>query len=50
MKIIKSVFIVCENDNYGDALYIGIKHTREEAEDLIGMNDTRYIIEHDLYE
>ena len=49
-KIIKSVFIVCENDNYGEALYKGIFNTKEEARSIVGRDDDMYIIEHELYE
>ena len=49
-KIIKSVFIVCENDNYGQDLYKGVFNTREEAERLKNRDTTRHIYEHELYE
>ena len=49
-KIIKSVFIVCENDNYGQDLYKGVFNTREEAERLENWDTTRRIYEHELYE
>ena len=49
-KIIKSVFIVCENDNYGQDLYKGVFNTREEAERLKNSDTTRRIYEHELYE
>ena len=50
MEIVKSVFIVCENDNYGEALFKGVFNNREEAKSLVGRDNTRYIIEHELYE
>ena len=49
-EVIKSVFIVCENDEYGEDLYKGIFNTREEAESLVGRDTTRHIYEHELYE
>ena len=49
-KIIKSVFIVCENDNYGQDIYKGVFNTREEAERLENWDTTRRIYEHELYE
>ena len=49
-NIIKSVFIVCENDNYGEALYKGVFNTKEEAKSMVGRNDYMYIIEHELYD
>lgn len=43
-----SVFIVCENDNYGENLYLATKDTLKEAEELKGNDTTRNIYEHEI--
>tara|TARA_R110001599_G_C12220638_1_gene657291 strand:- start:684 stop:920 length:237 start_codon:yes stop_codon:yes gene_type:complete len=43
----KTVFIVCENDDYGRDLYLDTKNTREEAEELKGRITSRNIYEHE---
>lgn len=44
----KSVFIVCENDDYGRNLYLDTKNTKKEAEDLKGRITSRNIYEHEI--
>ena len=43
------VFIVCENDDYGRDLFLGVYNTREEAEDY-GGRITHTIYEHETLE
>jgi hypothetical protein len=43
---IKSVFVVCENDEYGRDLWICCTNTVEEAEKAKGRDSTRNIYEH----
>jgi hypothetical protein len=42
----KSVFVVCENDDYGRDLWLCCKNTVEEAKDVKGRDSTRNIYEH----
>ena len=42
----KSVYIVCENDDYGRDLYLCTKNTVEEAKEVKGRDTTRNIYEH----
>lgn len=42
----KSVFVVCENDDYGRDLWICCKNTAEEAKEAKGRDTTRNIYEH----
>jgi len=46
--ISKSVFIVCENDDHGRDLYLDVKDTREEAEEIKGRDNTRNVYEHEV--
>lgn len=42
----KSVFVVCENDDYGRDLWLCCKNTIEEAKEIKGRDSTRNIYEH----
>jgi hypothetical protein len=44
----KSVFVVCENDNYGRDLWLCCKNTIEEAKEVKGRDSTRNIYEHSI--
>ena len=46
LGVSKSVFIVCENDNYGRDLYLCTKNTIEEAKEVKDRDSTRNIYEH----
>jgi hypothetical protein len=45
-----SVFIVCENDDYGRDLYLCTKDTLEEAQKEKGRNVTRHIYKYESNE
>lgn len=45
-----SVFIVCENDDYGRDLYLCTTNTKEKAEEVRGRDNTRHIYEHTVTE
>ena len=45
-----SVFIVCENDDYGRDLYLCTKNTIQEAIEVKGRDNTRNIYEHEVFE
>lgn len=45
-----SVFIVCENDDYGRDLYLCTKNTIDEAREVKGRDNTRTIYEHEIFE
>ena len=45
-----SVFIVCENDDYGRDLYLCTENTIEEAKAIKGNDNTRNIYEYEVLE
>ena len=49
LGVSKSVFIVCENDDYGRDLYLCTKNTIEEAKEVKGRDTTRNIYEHEVF-
>ena len=46
LGVSKSVFVVCENDDYGRDLWLCCKNTVEEAKEVKGRDTTRNIYEH----
>ena len=46
LGVSKSVYIVCENEDYGRDLYLCTKNTVEEAKEVKGRDTTRNIYEH----
>ena len=50
LGVSNSVFIVCENDDYGRDLYLCTKNTIEEAKEVKGCDNTRNIYEHEVFE
>ena len=50
LGVSNSVFIVCENDDYGRDLYLCTKNTIEEAKVVKGRDNTRNIYEHEVFE
>jgi len=46
LGVSKSVFVVCENDDYGRDLWLCCKNTAEEAKEVKGRDTTRNIYEH----
>jgi len=50
LGVSNSVFIVCENDDYGRDLYLCTKNTIEEAKEVKGSDTTRNIYEHEVFE
>lgn len=50
LGVSNSVFIVCENDDYGRDLYLCTKNTIEEAKEVKGRDTTRNIYEHEVFE
>ena len=50
LGVSNSVFIVCENDDYGRDLYLCTKNTIEEAKEVKGYDNTRNIYEHEVFE
>lgn len=46
LGVSKSVFVVCENDDYGRDLWLSCKNTVEEAKEVKGIDTTRNIYEH----
>ena len=44
-----SVYIVCENDDYGRDLYLCTKNTAEEAKEVKGRDNTRHIYQHEVF-
>jgi len=44
----ESVFVVCENDDYGRDLWLCCKNTIEEAIEVKGRDSTRNIYEHQI--
>ena len=46
LGVSKSVFVVCENDNYGRDLWLCCKNTAKEAIEVKGRDTTRNIYEH----
>ena len=46
LGVSKSVFAVCENDDYGRDLWLCCKNTVEEAKEVKGRDTTRNIYEH----
>ena len=49
LGVSNSVFIVCENDDYGRDLYLCTKNTIEEAKEVKGRDTTRNIYEHEVF-
>ena len=47
-SVSNSVFIVCENDDYGRDLFLAAKNNLEEAEKIKGDDPTRNIYEHEI--
>jgi len=50
LSVSKSVFVVCENDDYGRDLYLCTKNTIEEAKEVKGRDTTRNIYDHEVFE
>ena len=50
LSVSNSVFIVCENDDYGRDLYLCTKNTIQEAIEVKGRDNTRNIYEHEVFE
>ncbi len=50
LTVSNSVFIVCENDDYGRDLYLCTKNTMKDAKEVKGRDNTRNIYEHDVFE
>jgi hypothetical protein len=50
LDVSNSVFIVCQNDDYGRDLYLCTKNTLEGAKEIKGMDNTRNIYEHKVSE
>jgi hypothetical protein len=50
LAVSNSVFIVCENDDYGRDLYLCTKNTMKDAKEVKGRDNTRNIYEHDVFE
>ena len=50
LGVSKSVFVVCENDDYSRDLYLCTKNTIEEAKEVKGRDTTRNIYEHEVFE
>ncbi len=48
-RVGKSVFVVCENDDYGRDLWLCCKNTAEEAKEVKGRDATRNIYEHWIF-
>ena len=49
LGVSNSVFIVCENDDYGRDLYLCTKNTIEEAKEVKGRDTTRNIYEYEVF-
>ena len=49
LGVSNSVFIVCENDDYGRDLYLCTKRTLDEAKEVKGRDNTRNIYEHEVF-
>ena len=49
LGVSNSVFIVCENDDYGRDLYLWTKNTIEVAKEVKGRDTTRNIYEHEVF-